>query len=173
MADAKKEEDELLDAKSSNPIIKKQRELYFAKHQRHMTVAQINNLIERIIILQQLYFQDQAVQSKYNNIEFWESISDGLHVNKENHGSNNSPRSNLYKNSKCDIKSSIPNINNQGYDVISFMTQRNKRGNDSVNNKAAFNAKDLYTRIQNTILNLRKVGFPPSFIFLYDAWRVT
>ena len=77
------EEECKLGAQVANPIIKQQQELYFSKYQRHLTNAQLNDLVERIVILQQLYFQDTEIQCKYDNVEYWESISDGLHVTKK------------------------------------------------------------------------------------------
>ena len=59
-----------LSTTSSNPLIKQQQELYFAKYNENMSTEQTNNLIERIIILQQLYFQDTIIQSQYNDIEY-------------------------------------------------------------------------------------------------------
>ena len=100
-----------------------------------MSTEQTNNLIERIIILQQLYFQDTIIQSQYNDIEYWESISDGLHVSNhtkpntadDNKNNNDATRTNQHRN-KDNILSSISTINNQGYDVIELgeMKDNNK-----------------------------------------------
>ena len=171
---------------SSNPIIKQQQELYFSKYNENMSTEQTNNLIERIIILQQLYFQDTIIQSQYNDIEYWESISDGLHVSNhtelntadDDKNNNDATRTNQHRN-KDNILSSISTINNQGYDVIELGEM-----NDNTNNKTnttttatAINItakttgnsnQQIYEQIQNTIANLKQEGFPPSFIFIYD-----
>lgn len=157
------EEECKLGAQVANPIIKQQQELYFSKYQRHLTNAQLKDLVERIVILQQLYFQDTEIQCKYDNVEYWESISDGLHVTKSIK-SNSALGSNLYVSKNADIASSIATINNKGYDVISFNSPKTENNSG----KAAPNHEQLFTKIQNTIKNLRKEGFPPSFIFVYD-----
>ena len=102
---------------SSNPIIKQQQELYFSKYNENMSTEQTNNLIERIIILQQLYFQDTIIQSQYNDIEFWESISDGLHVSKhtkpntadDNKNNNDATRTNQHRNKDNILSLYAPN----------------------------------------------------------------
>eukprot|EP00943_MAST-04B_sp_MAST-4B-sp1_P005983 g5983.t1 len=134
---------------AENTMLKQQQELYHKKYNKPMTSNELENLIERFIILQGLYFQDLDIYHKYDDKEYWENISDGLHVME---GTKSNKIDLTSNNENNDMKTFIKSISNQGYTII---TENNKK-------------EILYMKIKNTIKNLKEKGWPPSFIFIYD-----
>ena len=104
----------------------------------------------KIKTLTDLYFEEPAAIESFSNCAYWEMLSDGMHVSRNEHEGETRIEETL---------ANLENLTNTGHTIFAF-------DRDSA-------SQARVAKVHTTILALRKAGWPPAFIFIYDeAWAL-